>query len=94
MFFVTSVQYDVLVNNNFVGLIILKRGLRQSDPLSPYLFILCVEGLLALIRKVERSCLIHGVKVCGGAPPVSHLLYVDNSFFFFEASVNECMKMK
>ncbi|MCI42480.1 RNA-directed DNA polymerase (Reverse transcriptase), partial [Trifolium medium] len=53
MMCVESVDYNVIVNDRLVGPITPGRGLRQWDPLSPYLFILCAEGLLALIRQAE-----------------------------------------
>ena len=52
---ISSVHYKVLLNGQPKGHIIPKRGLRQGDPLSPYLFILCTEALIANIRKEERG---------------------------------------
>jgi len=45
-----TVDYSVLVNNEAVGPIIPGRCLRQGVPLSPYLFIICVEGLSSQIK--------------------------------------------
>jgi hypothetical protein len=66
-----SVRYSVMVNGESVGPIVPGRGLRQGDPLSPYLFILCAEGLTNLIHKYEGKGDIHGVKVCRGAPSLT-----------------------
>jgi hypothetical protein len=48
---IRTVQYSVLLDGVPKGFIIPSRGLRQGDPLSPYLFLLCAEGLSALMRK-------------------------------------------
>lgn len=46
---VRTVKFHVLFDGNLVGPIVPQRGLRQGGPLSPYLFLLCVEGMSALI---------------------------------------------
>jgi hypothetical protein len=75
MLCVSSVNYSTLVNFEKVGPIYPGRGLKQGDPLSPYLFILVTEGLTSLIHKAVASGDIHGVEICKGAPTVSHLLF-------------------
>jgi len=89
MMCVSSVTYSVLMNFDRVGPIIPRRGLRQGDPLSPYLFILVAEGLSALIHQAVGRGDMHGIKVCRGAPVVSHLLFVDDNFLLCRATVNE-----
>jgi hypothetical protein len=89
MMCVSSVNYSVLMNFDKVGPITPGRGLRQGDPLSPYLFILVAEGLTALIHQVVHRGDIHGVRICRGAPEVSHLLFADDCFLFCRANVAE-----
>jgi len=52
---VKTVIYFVLVNGVPNGMIIPTRGIHQGDPLSPLLFILCTEGLHAMISKVDKE---------------------------------------
>ena len=46
---IKTVTYSILVNGEPQGIIQLTRGIRQGDPLSPFLFLLCTEGLHGLI---------------------------------------------
>ncbi|GLT44693.1 hypothetical protein SLA2020_185780 [Shorea laevis] len=91
---VTSVQYNILLNGVDAGWIIPSRGLRQGDPLSPYLFILCAEGLTAMIKDAERRKMLHGVKICRHAPQISHLLFADDSCLFLRAIESEAKHLK
>jgi hypothetical protein len=54
---------SVLVNGSPTVDFNVRKGLRQGDPLSPFLFLLVVEGLSALLKKAVDSNLFHGYKV-------------------------------
>jgi hypothetical protein len=72
------------------GVLLSLSGLRQGDPLSLYLFLICAKGLSALFRKAEKDSLIKGVSICHGGPRVSHLFFVDDSIIFYRATISEC----
>ena len=80
---------SILVNGRPHGMIHPFRGIRQGDPLSPYLFLLCVEGFTALLAKAELEGRITGVSICRGALRVSNLLFADDSLLFCQATPKE-----
>jgi hypothetical protein len=91
---VTTASYAILVNGEPKGYIKPKRGLRQGDPLSPYLFLLCAEGLSALFRKAERDSLIKGISICRGGARISHLFFADDSIIFCKANIANCAALQ
>ena len=75
----------MLVNGNPTSCILPSRGLRQGNSLSPYLFLLCGEGLTALIRKAKVDGMIRGITTGKGDPCVSHLLFAYDGLLFCRA---------
>uniref|UniRef100_A0A803PD65 Reverse transcriptase domain-containing protein n=1 Tax=Cannabis sativa TaxID=3483 RepID=A0A803PD65_CANSA len=86
---VSSVQYMVVNEGREMGLIFPTRGLRQGNPLSPYLFLLFAKGFSVLIRKFERQGDLKGCKVANGAPIISHILFIDDSYLYYRANDRE-----
>ncbi|XP_026378357.1 uncharacterized protein LOC113272774 [Papaver somniferum] len=68
-------------------------GLRQGDPLSPYLFLFCMESLLRNLLHTEEIGLIHGMKICKAAPSISHLLFADDCMIFYKANTIEAQNI-
>jgi hypothetical protein len=91
---VSTVNYRIKVNGKHTDAITPQRGLRQGDPLSPYLFIICAEGLSAMLQKAERDRKIVGIKVCRTAPSVNHLFFADDSLILMHARREEAAELR
>lgn len=91
---ISTVSLNILDDGVDIEQVIPRRGLRQGDPLSPYLFIMVAKGLSALIRRAENRGDFHGITIARGAPKVSHLFFADDSFFFFNANARETQNFK
>lgn len=79
---VTSVTFSVRVNGSFSSSFTPSRGIRQGDPISPYLFLLCAEGLTCMLKNSGPAYISRGVRVSRHAPWISHLLFADDSLIF------------
>lgn len=87
---VTSVSYTYLLNGSAQGLVRRQRGLRQGDPLSPYIFIMCSEVLSRLCKKAQSEEKLTGIKVGKESPRINHLLFADDTMFFCKSDSQEC----
>lgn len=83
---VNSVEFSLLLNGNIAGDFRPKKGLRQRNPLSPLLFIICAEVLSRLIAQEEQKGNIHGIKIFTYAPAISHLMYADDLLIMGQAN--------
>ena len=87
---VESVSFSVLVNGSPSGHITPTRGIRQGDPLSPYLFILCSEVLSHLMTNASEINCLKGMKISTSGPTINHLLFADDALFFCHAHPKSC----
>ena len=80
------------MNGSPEGFFSSSRGIRQGDPLSPLLFLLIMEVLSQMLRKVELEGLIQGFSAGGNASDglcISHLLFADDTIIFCNADLDQ-----
>ncbi|XP_057730440.1 uncharacterized protein LOC130945751 [Arachis stenosperma] len=90
---VKSANYRFKINGKLSAKIHPQRGLRQGDPLSPYLFILAAESLTILMERALKDNLISGIKLAPTAPVLTHLLFADDCIFFAGAQEEEIYQL-
>ena len=83
---ISTVSFSVRVNGVFSDNFKLTRGIRQGDPISPYLFLLCSEGLSCMVNNIGPLYVSRGVRVSRHAPWISYLLFADDCLIFTQAS--------
>ncbi|KAL9682461.1 hypothetical protein QQ045_014259 [Rhodiola kirilowii] len=91
---VRSVSYKVKINDNLSEIIKLGRGLRQGDPILPYLFLLSAEWLSYILQKNQEQGLMKGIKICNRALIITHFLFADDFMVFLKAKPEaiRCLK--
>ncbi|KAL9684665.1 hypothetical protein QQ045_022106 [Rhodiola kirilowii] len=72
---VKTVSYRVKPNGKMSRRIVPDRGLRQGDPISPYLFIICPEWLSLKLFKEQDINRMKGVRVSRGIPLINHMFF-------------------
>lgn len=70
------------------------RGVRQGGPLSPYIFVLCIEKLSHLIQTSAEIGQWKPIKSSQHGPLVSHLFFANDLILFAEASTSQARVLK
>ena len=90
---VSTVTYSFVINGAVSGSVAPSRGLRQGDPLSPFLFILVADAFSQMIQQRVNAKVLHGAKASRNGPEISHLLFADDSLLFTRATRQECLSI-
>lgn len=99
---VTSVSYRIKFNGETIDTIIREttdtiipsRGIRQGDPLSPYLFVIVAQGLSSLLKSYCAQGKIKGLKMANRGLTITHFFFADDSLVFFKADSDSCKAVK
>ncbi|GKU95494.1 hypothetical protein SLEP1_g8850 [Rubroshorea leprosula] len=76
---------SILINGSLTRQFPVTKGIRQGDPLSPFLFLIVAEGLNGLMTAAVNKKLYKGVEVRNDAVTITHLQFADDTIFFGEA---------
>lgn len=87
---VTTVTTRVLINGEPSPPITPSRGIRQGDPLSPYLFILTMEMLSCRISNAVANNLWKPLTINHKTPPTSHLFFADDIIITSKLTTASC----
>ena len=82
---ISTATFSVMINGSPAGFFGSSRGLRQGDPLSPYLFVLGMEALSLMIDKAAEGGFISGYMFKGRdntVKKITHLLFADDTLVF------------
>lgn len=85
----SSASFSILLNGSGFGNFHASRGLRQGDPLSPFLYIIGSEILSRLLLRDENRGNLEGIKLGSLGPSFSHLLFADDILIFGKATIHK-----
>lgn len=84
---VSSISYSLIINGVPQPSFRPTQGIRQGDPISPYLFILCTKALSYLLNNAEASGFITGLPIKRNCLNINHLIFADDSLLFYKANL-------
>ncbi|KAJ6925966.1 hypothetical protein NC651_010415 [Populus alba x Populus x berolinensis] len=91
---ISTTKMSVLVNGSPTKEFSLEKGLRQGDPLSPFLFNIAVQGLSCILQRGCDLGLIEGVSIGQAGFHLSYLQFADDTLIFSSASLESMQNVK
>eukprot|EP00253_Pinus_taeda_P033746 PITA_33746 len=91
---ISTPNFSILVNGTPLKTFKASRGIRQGDLISPFLFILVVEGLGRYLKQERITDNIKGLRLWGNELPITHQQFVDDIMLFGEPTVREVRNLK
>jgi len=91
---IKTVKLSVRLNGQMLDSFTPSRGLRQGDPLSPYIFLLVADGLSTILNKEISTGQLKELHISRNAPGISHLLFDDDSLLFVQANEEQALLVK
>lgn len=91
---IKTTSFSFNINGKASGYVVPSRGIRQGDPISPYLFLICSEIFSHLILKAAKAGEFQGLKISKKGPVVTHLLFADDSLVFCKATVQQASLLR
>lgn len=82
----TFISYQVCVNGELTSSFRPQNSIRQGEPFSHYLFVLCIEKLSHIIFDIVRQNKWKPMKSSQSSPAVCHLFFADDLILFSKAS--------
>ena len=73
---------SVIINDSPTEPFKIERGLRQGDPLSPFLFVLVAEALNKLLHRAVKEGIVEGIELGRQGIFLTHLQFVDDTILF------------
>jgi len=92
-FCISSAQFRILSNGEAGETFSPSRGIRQGDPLSPYLFILLANVLSHMVKNAVSDGSLKGIKLNPHCPTLSHLFFADDAIFFMDGTLREAQNL-
>ncbi|XP_074314431.1 uncharacterized protein LOC141649645 [Silene latifolia] len=91
---VSSARMQILWNGEPTEQFTPTRGVRQGDPLSSYLFVMCLEKLQQAIDQEVRNNNWKPIIICRNGPQITNLFFADDMVLFGEATEEQAVVMK
>ncbi|XP_022041105.1 uncharacterized mitochondrial protein AtMg01250-like [Helianthus annuus] len=74
-----SARSSVLVNGSPTFEFKCEKGMRQGDPISPFIFLIVMEALSFLLDKAKEEGILKGISTPNDGPSISHLLFANDA---------------